>query len=115
MNERGVVGVVSGGSLGIFCIIGASTRLGWNGNELLIFALWYNRLVLGVLIGLADNLVVIKRDWNWIVRGAGLGLLVSAAYFLTSGATDWISFLAGILYGIIIEYVLKRFARKQAL
>ena len=114
MNKRLLLGVISGAILGIFCIIGASTRLGWEGNQLLIFALWYNRLVLGLLIGLAGNLIIIKQDWNWILRGAGLGLIVSAAYFLTSGASDWVSFIAGVICGVIIEFVLKRYANPQA-
>ena len=110
MNKRMALSLLSGAILGIFCIIGASTRLGWQGNQLLIAALWYNRVVMGLLIGLAGNLVIVKYDWNWILRGALLGLIVSAAYFLTSGASDWVSFIAGIVYGQIIEYVLKRFA-----
>jgi len=110
MGKRLTLSVISGVILGVFCIIGASSRLGWEGNQLLIFSLWYNRLVMGVLIGAAGKLVIVNKDWNWIVRGAGLGLIVSAAYFLTSGATDWVSFIAGIVYGVIIEYVLNRFA-----
>jgi hypothetical protein len=37
-------------------------------------------------------------------------MIVSGAFFLTSGASDWVSFKAGIVYGVIIEYVLNRFA-----
>jgi len=113
MNKRLLLGVITGAILGIFCIIGASTRLGWEGNQLLILALWYNRLVLGVMIGLAGNLVIIKKDWNWMLRGAGLGLIVSAAYFLTSGGIDWVSFFAGVVYGVIIEFVLNRFTKQK--
>jgi len=109
MNKRLALSVISGAILGIFCIIGGSVRLGWEGNQLLLFALWYNRLVMGLLIGLAGNLIIIKGDWNWILRGAGLGLIVSAAYFFTSGASDWVSFFAGVVYGVIIEFIWKRF------
>jgi len=49
---------------------------------------------MGVLMGVAGNLVIINKDWKWILRGAGLGLIVSAAYFFTSGASDWVSFFA---------------------
>ena len=110
INKRLALSIVSGAVLGIFCIIGGSVRLGWQGNQFLLFSLWYNRLVMGLLIGLAGNLIIVKRDWNWLLRGAILGLVVSAAYFFTSGAVDWVSFFAGVVYGIIIEYVLKRFA-----
>lgn len=110
MKKRLLLGLFSGAVLGVFCIIGASARLGWQGHQLLIFSLWYNRLVMGGLIALAGNLTLIPGDWNWLFRGAVLGMAVSAAYFFTSGATDWVSFFAGIVYGVIIEYVLRRFA-----
>jgi len=110
MKKRLLMSLASGAVLGIFCIIGPAARLGWDGNQLLIFALWYNRLLMGLLIGLAGNLKLIPGEWNWLLRGAVLGLVVSGAYFLTSGATDWVSFLAGIVYGVIIEFVLHRFA-----
>ncbi len=110
MNKRLALSVLSGAVLGIFCIIGASSRLGWQGNQLVIFALWYNRLLMGLLIGLAGNLIITKSNWNWVLRGAILGLSVSAAFFFTTGADDWVSFLAGGVYGIIIEFVLNRFA-----
>ena len=63
---------------------------------------------IGLMIGLAGDLILIKGDWNWLLRGAILGLVVSAAYFLTSGGRDWVSFIAGIVYGVIIEFVINR-------
>lgn len=108
MKKRIFIALVSGAVLGIFCILGASVRLGWSGNQLLILSLWYNRLVMGLLIGLAGDLVLIHGRSNWILRGAFLGLVVSAAYFLTAGGGDWVSFLVGPVYGIIIEFVLQK-------
>ncbi len=108
MKRRIFIALGSGAVLGIFCILGASVRLGWPGNQLLILSLWYNRLVMGLLIGLAGDLVLIEGRANWIMRGAFLGLVVSAAYFLTAGGGDWVSFLAGPVYGIIIEFVLQK-------
>ncbi len=102
------VALISGAVLGIFCIVGGSVRLGWQGNQLLLFSLWYNRLLMGLVIGLAGGLTLIKGQLNWLLRGALLGLGVSAAYFLTAGAGDWVSFLAGVVYGVIMEYVLVR-------
>ncbi len=109
-KKRLPLAMLSGAILGIFCIIGGSVRLGWQGNQLLLFGLWYNRLVMGVVIGLAGNLSLVKNKWNWLIRGIVLGLFVSAAYFFTSGGTDIVSFLAGVVYGIIIEFVLGRFS-----
>lgn len=108
MNKRLSLALVSGAILGVICIVGASVRIGWQGNQLLIISLWYNRLVMGLLIGLAGGLTLVKGDYNWIVRGSFLGLVVSAAYFLTAGASDWVSFLAGVVYGVIIEFALRQ-------
>ena len=108
MKRKLSIALGSGAVLGIFCIIGASIRVGWSGNQLLILSLWYNRLVMGLLIGLAGDLRLVNGEFNWVLRGALLGLVVSAAYFLTAGAGDWVSFLAGVVYGVIIEYILRR-------
>ena len=43
------------------------------------------------------------------MRGAVLGLLVLFAFYATSGYVDVISFLAGIVYGIILELWLKSY------
>lgn len=107
MKKRITIALVSGAVLGLFCILGASVRFGWDGNQILIFSLWYNRLVMGLLIGLAGELTLVKGNYNWAFRGIFLGLVVSAAYFLTAGATDWVSFIAGVIYGFIIELVLR--------
>jgi hypothetical protein len=108
VKNRLNVSLISGAVLGIFCILGGSLRLGWQGNQLLLFSLWYNRLLMGLVIGLAGGLQLIDAKLNWLLRGAVLGLGVSAAYFLTAGAGDWVSFLAGLVYGVIIEFVLQR-------
>ncbi len=108
IKKRLWLGIFTGAVLGIFCIVGGALRLGWQGNQLLLFGLWYNRLVMGLMIGLAGDWELVPGKWNWALRGAGLGLLVSAAYFFTTGASDWVSFLAGILYGLIIELVIRR-------
>ena len=113
MKKRLGLAIVTGAILGIFCILGASVRFGWQGNQLLIFSLWYNRVVMGLLIGLAGGLVIVEGKYNWLLRGAGLGLVVSAAYFFTSSAQDWVSFLAGGIYGLIIEFVLNKYANQS--
>jgi hypothetical protein len=72
--------------------------------------MWYNRVIMGLVIGLADEIVIIKgensRMWtNAIIRGLLLGLIVSAAIFLSTEFRDIPSFFAGIIYGIIIDLV----------
>ena len=101
--------ILTGAVLGIFCILGAGLRFGgWFGNEILLIGLWYNRVIMGLLIGLAGRVQLIKKDTiskrvNTILRGAILGLLVSLQFYLSTSLLDPFTFFAGILYGIIID------------
>jgi len=102
---------VLGAILGIFCIIGASGRVGgWVGNEILLIGLWYNRVIMGLLIGFAGTLVLMKKGkyakWtNAILRGLILGFLVSLQFYLSTVFLDLPTFLAGLMYGIIIDVI----------
>lgn len=104
-KRRIILSVLTGAVLGIFCIIGVGTRIGFSENEMFLFAMWYNRIVMGLLIGLAYDLKFIDSDKNYIVRGLILGLVVSLAITFTSEFRDWPSLFAGIVYGVIIDFV----------
>ncbi|MFO7793222.1 MAG: hypothetical protein R6W73_09655 [Candidatus Saliniplasma sp.] len=108
-TKRIMISVVMGAVLGVFCIVGVGTRIGYSGNELFLFAMWYNRIVMGLLIGLAYDIKIIDSNKNFIVRGLLLGLIVSLAITFTSEFRDWPSLFAGIAYGIIIDFVATRF------
>ncbi len=107
-KKRLLISVLSGAILGVFCVLGASYRLEGQYNQLLLFSLWYNRVLLGLVIGLAGELTLFQGKLNSLVRGALLGLVLSAPFFFTTGASDWVSFLAGPVYGMIIELILTR-------
>lgn len=102
-TKRLLLGVLSGAILGIFCIIGVGTRLGFSGNELFLFSTWFNRLLLGLVIGLSPK---IREFKNVIIRGSILGLIVSFSLFVATNFLDVPGFIAGIVYGIIIEFIL---------
>ena len=103
LAKRMKICIASGAVLGMICIVGASVRSGFQSEAYLLFALWYNRLIMGLVIGLAGakNLGLPKV----IGRGALFGLIVSFAFYSSTGFNDVVSFLAGIVYGIIIEYI----------
>jgi len=107
-KRRLLISVLIGAVLGILCIVGVGTRIGFSGNELFLFAMWYNRVIMGLLIGLASDLKIIDSDKNYLVRGFILGLLVTLAITFTSEFRDWPSFFAGIAYGLIIDFVATR-------
>lgn len=93
---------LSGAFLGIFCIIGAQVRSGFERDFIYLFAFWYNRVLMGFAIGLAPGLPDIKYS---LIRGAAIGAVVSFAFFASTGFDDIIGFIAGIVYGVIIGIV----------
>ena len=109
--RRLTVSLVSGALLGIVCIVGVGLRSGgFGGNELFLLAMWYNRVIMGLVIGMAGGLGLIDGPGNRYLRGIVLGLAISLAIFLSTELRDVPSFLAGIVYGLIIEYVAARYA-----
>lgn len=110
MNSKRVfVAIIAGALLGVLCIVGAGSRIGFTGNWNFLFAVWYNRVIMGLVIGLAGGLKFIKSDRNKYVRGLVLGILVTLAVSLSTGFRDVPSFFAGVAYGVIIDYVATRY------
>lgn len=105
MNRRMTESLIGGVLLGIVCVIGAYVRSGFTASPVFVFSLWYNRVVLGLLVGAPWP----KVDRNKaLLRGALFGLLVSFAFYSSTGYVDVVSFLAGIVYGMILEGWLSR-------
>jgi len=100
------VSIITGAILGVVCIIGASIRSGFDLNAFYLFAFWYNRLLMGFVIGLLDGKLGMPKV---LYRGAFIGLLVSFAFYSSIGFGDPVGFIAGIVYGVIIEYVAFRY------
>lgn len=110
MKKRLIITVVTGTVLGIICIIGGSIRAGGiAGNRLYLFAMWYNRIIMGLIIGLAGGWTMVNGPLNRYIRGGLLGFLVSLAFFLSTGMRDVVALLAGIVYGLIIEFAARRY------
>jgi hypothetical protein len=105
-TRRLLVSLIVGAVLGGVCIVGVGGRLGFAGNELFLFGVWYNRLTMGLLIGLAGPLKPLGTGkLNTIVRGLALGAFVSLGLALATGFRDMMGFYAGIAYGPIIDLV----------
>ena len=104
-SKRMKVSLLAGAALGVVCIIGALIRSGGSSGAGFLFALWFNRLLMGMVIGLMGD---IKETPRLILRGAVTGLLVSFAFYSADGFGDAVSFLAGIVYGVIIELAARK-------
>ncbi len=108
-QKRITLAVLMGAILGIFCIVGVGTRIGFSGNKWYLFGMWYNRVVMGLLIGFAGSWRILSGKENQlknaIVRGLILGTIVTSAILFSTSFRDIPSWGAGILYGIIIDVV----------
>lgn len=111
MNKRAVIGIVSGAVLGVFCIIGVNFRMGDQVDAIFLFATWLNRLVMGMVIGFFSP--VSKKIIRAVLRGAVLGLIVSLSLYAASDFLDFTGFIAGIIYGVIIDMVCTRFGSSK--
>lgn len=106
MTKRINVSLLAGAILGVFCIIGALVRSGFQIEYYLLFSLWYNRLLMGLVIGLPWPKIGMPK---LLARGAVLGLIISFAFYSSTGFADVVSFLAGIVYGVIIEFIASKY------
>jgi hypothetical protein len=108
-TRRMLVCTITGALLGVICIIGAQLRSEFEKDAVYLFSFWFNRLLMGLVIGLARNKL---NTLQTLGRGAILGLLVSFAFYISTGFKDAIGFIAGIVYGVIIEYAALRLGEK---
>ncbi|MBU0494127.1 MAG: hypothetical protein KKA73_23975 [Chloroflexi bacterium] len=109
-NRRLIVSLITGALLGLVCVVGVGWRVGGlAGNEWFLFAMWYNRVIMGLVIGLAADLEFVHHPANRYIRGLILGALVSAAIFFSTEMRDIPALFAGIVYGPIIEFVARWF------
>ena len=102
LTQRMKVSLITGAILGVVCIVGASIRSDFGLGAVYLFAFWYNRLLMGFVIGLLDGKIGLTKV---LYRGAFIGLVVSFAFYSSIGFGDPVGFIAGIIYGVIIEYV----------
>jgi len=107
--KRILISTITGGLLGILCIVGVGLRLGFSGNWLFLFSMWYNRVLMGLLIGFAGSFMIVKSKKNFYLRGLFFGLIVTSAHGLSTGFRDIPSFFAGLFYGLIIDYIATKY------
>jgi hypothetical protein len=105
MNKRLKVALIGGVLLGLICVAGAYIRSGLTASPIFVFALWFNRVIIGLVVGAPWTVTIRSKA---LLRGALLGLIVSFAFYSSTGFVDPISFVMGILYGVILEAWLSR-------
>ena len=105
MTRRMKEALIGGALLGIVCVVGAYIRSGSSASPVFVFSLWYNRVIIGLVVGAPWKVSSIRKA---LLRGGLLGLVVSFAFYSATGFQDPISFVAGIVYGALIEGWLSR-------
>ncbi len=110
--RRIAIATLTGAILGVLCIIGVGARIpgGYLPNMVFLIGMWYNRVIMGLLIGFAGDVNLFssaseKKLVNAILRGLVFGILVSSAIFLSTEFRDVLSLFAGFAYGPIIDLV----------
>jgi len=105
MSKRMMTALIGGVILGFVCVIGAYARSNFTASADFVFSLWYNRVILGLVVGAPWPDTTRNKAMQ---RGALFGLLVSFAFYSSTGFQDPVSFLAGVVYGVILEAWLSR-------
>ena len=112
-NKRIVVALITGAILGVFCIFGVGIRLGFAGNEVFILATWVNRVVMGLVIGLAPYYQIKNTTKNIVLRGLFLGFVISGSFYLATEFRDTPGFMAGLAYGVIIDFIATKYGQNK--
>ncbi|MBN1848128.1 MAG: hypothetical protein JW932_06035 [Deltaproteobacteria bacterium] len=107
MNKRSLIGLLSGVVLGVFCVLGAHLRMGDQATGVFLFATWLNRVIMGLMIGFYSP--VSNKLISSGLRGAVLGFMVSLSLFVGTDFLDLTGFIAGIIYGVIIDIVCTKY------
>jgi hypothetical protein len=111
--KRLIVCLILGALAGIYCAIGTALfrRVSL---EFLIY-IWYNRVVLGFVISIADNINIIKNKYgNPIIRGALIGLIVGLILIIIPGVSAISYLIMGIFFGAVIDLIATLFAPAQS-
>ena len=87
--KRILIGTLLGALLGVVCIVGAVLRSEETLKTVYLAAFWYNRLIIGIALGIAVPFKSLKPA---LLRGAVIGLVVSFAFYLTTDFNDFVGF-----------------------
>ena len=96
--KRLVIATILGILCGLFCMYGTMTKFPGAFGTLMLIGIVYNRALIGIVIGIADNI-----DLPPALRGAIIGVGVSMAMAIFDAA--WIVVGFGLVYGILIDVV----------
>jgi hypothetical protein len=103
--KRLVIATILGILCGLFCMYGTMTKFPGEFGTLMLIGIVYNRALIGIVIGIADNI-----DLPPALRGAIIGVVVSMAMAIFDAA--WIVVGFGLVYGVLIDVVTTKLEAK---
>lgn len=99
-----------GALMGIFCVAGTIV-LNPSIESSYIFHMWYLRFILGMMLGFMGEVRLIESELgNSIIRGSATGILLSIPYFMVPVPTVLNYFIAGIVFGLLIDLISTKIA-----
>jgi flagellar biosynthesis protein FliR len=110
MHNRVLVGIISGAVLGVICILGANLRSSEPLGTVYLLSFWYNRVLIGLVVGLISKNTLKLR----IFHGAVFGTMVSFGFYSATDFQDVVGFIAGIVYGVLIALAIFYFDNLKA-
>jgi len=110
--KRMSISLVVAALCGVFCAYGTSTVEipGFEVTIPYLLTIFYNRLLMGFVIGLAGDVKILKKEpINSIIRGIIIGAIISVGISFYGGGFAFIG--AGILYGALTDFLATRFGK----
>jgi hypothetical protein len=101
-----ILSLIIAGIFGVFCAYGTSTVEipGFDITMPYLLTIFYSRLMIGLVIGLAENIQLLKKELlNSILRGAIFGAIVSVSISFYGGGAIFMA--AGIIYGLLTDFI----------
>ncbi|OLS32519.1 MAG: hypothetical protein HeimAB125_08060 [Candidatus Heimdallarchaeota archaeon AB_125] len=118
--KRFLISTLAGAVLGVACIIGVGLRIpGTHADNIVyLMGIWGMRVLLGMIIGLAEGIVILKGEqWQkWVnagIRGTLFGLAFSVTLLLIDPFFSFATFGAGIAYGPITDLIATGLGKKK--
>ncbi|MBD3398587.1 hypothetical protein GF412_05085 [Candidatus Micrarchaeota archaeon] len=110
--KRLAIALLVGALAGVFCAYGTSEldpeEMGFEIDDALLITTFYNRLLIGLVVGLAGGVVLLNGVLaNAALRGLVLGAVVSVAIGFYGGMEILVLF--GAIYGLIADVVATKF------
>ncbi len=102
--KRLIIATILGILCGLFCMYGTIFKFPeFAADTLFLIGIVYNRALIGVVIGIADNI-----DLHPALRGAVIGVVVSMAMAIFSAEGMFVLLGFGLVYGVLIDVVTSR-------